>query len=80
MPVPKAAVDEDDLTFFYKNDIRFSRQALSVQSVPIAQGEQCSTYDHLRPGMNRSNGLHDFAALLYRAEVYHESSRYPAYA
>lgn len=71
MPMPKAAVNKNDLTFFRKNDIWFSGQILPVQPVPIAHGVEDSTYDHFRAGVNGSDGLHDFASLFCGAEVDH---------
>ncbi len=71
MTVPETPMHENDLTLFGKDNVRFPRQILTMQSVPIPQAMKNPTYGHFRACMSRSDRLHDRTALLRRTYIYH---------
>lgn len=71
VPVPKAAVNKNDLSTLPKDQIRASRQILRVQPIPVAEGENEPADDHLWSCVTRANSRHDLGAF-FRRQIVHE--------
>lgn len=70
--VPKAAVNKNDLSTLPEYQIRASRQILRVQPIPVAEGENKPSDDHLRSRVTRANARHDLGAF-FRRQIVHEN-------
>ena len=70
VPMPEAAVHEDDRVPFGKHDIRVSRQLGRMEAVAKTQCVQMASHKHLRLRVLRTNPAHDFAALLGRDGIH----------
>ena len=68
--MPKATVDEDDLSPSREYQIRRSRQVSLVQSVTVSKAMQKSAHDEFRMRVLASNTAHDFTAACWRDSVH----------
>ena len=72
VPMPEAAVDEDDRVPLWEHDIGMSGQFGRMQMVAEAQSVEVSAYKHLRLRVLRPNPAHDLASLLWGDGVHYE--------
>ena len=71
VPVPKAAVNENDSLVFRKNDIRLSRQVFTMQPKAEAIRKQEATHQDFGLGVFASYMRHTFPSLLFRQYICH---------
>lgn len=65
--MPKAAVDENDFTSPVEHEIRRSREAPDMESVPVPKPMRHSTHDHFGLGVFGLYSSHNLAALWIRS-------------
>ena len=75
MPVPEAAVDEDDFPAAGKDEIRLARQVLAVQPEAVAHAVDEAADQQLDLAVLGADAAHQLAALLLRYCVGHVPSR-----
>ena len=63
MPVPEAAVNEDNLVARAENQIGSSGQIFRVQSVSVPEGKNEAPNEHLRASVTGADSCHDFRSL-----------------
>ena len=73
MPVPEAAVNENDLSPARKNDIRLSRKVLPVKAEPVAKCVEFPADNQLRPCVLGLDRPHNPTSLLDCASIDHGS-------
>ena len=73
MLVPKAAMDENGMLVFRKNDIRFSGQVISIKPEPISLVMQERANSFFGFGVLVSNTCHHFTAFGFGHNVGHRS-------
>ena len=71
MPVPEAAVDEDDRAVFGEDDIRAPWQIASVEAIAEPERKETSPDHVLRLGVLSSNPGHAVAALARGQDIGH---------
>lgn len=69
--MPETAVDENDDAVSWKDQIRPTRQILSVQSVTKSEPVQRTAKNPFRPGIHIANLRHQYGALLLREYIAH---------
>lgn len=70
VPMPKAAVDEDDRTVLPQDDVGDPRQRPIVQPKAETEPMKDGAHGHLGSRVSRPNSGHDLAASLYRNLVH----------
>jgi hypothetical protein len=73
MPMPKAAVYEDDGTMFCEDDVRLSRQAAAMEPKPEPESVQRPPQRNLWLGIGGSNSRHAFGPLGRGKDIDHVS-------
>ena len=80
VPMPEAAVHEDDRMPLRKHDVGMAGQFGGLKAVAESQGVKVAAHKHLRLRVLRPNPAHDFAPLLWRYGVHQEMRRQGLYA
>ena len=70
MPVPEAAMHENDQTVFAQYDVRRSRQALDVFPVAIPMGKEIAAHDPFGLGVLAPNLGHHGRPLLFVPDIH----------
>ena len=72
MPMPEAAVHEDDRMPLWKHDVWMTWQFGGMETVAEPQGVKMAAHDHLRLRVLRPNPAHDLASLFWGDGVHYE--------
>ena len=71
VPVPEAAVDEDDGAVFAQHYVGGAGQMLDVYAVAVAMGMQVTAHNQLRFGVLALDARHALVPLFFRHPVCH---------
>jgi hypothetical protein len=74
--MPETAVHKNDLPLLPKNQIRTSRQILSMKSISVSKGKDEPANEQLRARILRSDSRHDNRSFCWRKTIHWPDTPY----